>query len=360
MRLERKVLRHPWQWWVKNFLPLLIGLAILFYLYRHLELTNTLRLLRHGVRYEYLLLSLPMGLLGNALRGYRWGRLMHPLYTPGARPINPILITVGSYAVSLAIPRAGEVWRCTEMKQREDYAFSATVGTLLIDRLSDMCVVLVLLVIVMLSSSETLVHILADQGVTLDSGLSHLFSLDYAAAWSIAVGVLIVIGLVFYRMRERTFMMRLQGKVRAILRAASTLRGWRAWVEFLLLTMLLWGAYYYHFYIAFWAFDFTAHLSHKVIFTSFVLSTLMVAIPTPAGVGPWHYAVIISLSAFGVTAADAGNFALIVHTVQTLWTIVVGIIAIFVLPIVNRHYKRVPSSQEGVQTIKRKSYDEQS
>ena len=85
----------------------------------------------------------------------------------------------------------------------------------------------------------------------------------------------------------------------------------------------------------------------------------MIAIPTPAGVGPWHYAVIISLTAFGVSEAEAGLFALIVHAVQTLWTIITGIIAIFALPIVNRHYKRA-SSLEDTSKIKRISYDEQS
>lgn len=333
--------RHSWQWWLKNFLPLLIGLAILLYLYRHLELADTLRLLQHGVRYEYLLLSLPMGLLGNATRGYRWHLQMRPLYTTPARPINPILITVGSYAVSFVIPRAGDVWRCTEMKQREDYTFSTTVGTLLVDRLSDAVVVVALFVAMMLFQPGTISHILAAQGLTLGDGLGDLFSSDYTTAWLIAGVSLLVIVLVLYRFRKSSFMQRVREKLHSVLQAASTLRGWRAWGQFVVLTIFLWLFYYYFFYIAFGAFAFTADLGHRVAFASFVLSTLMIAIPTPAGVGPWHYAVIISLTAFGVSEAEAGQFALIVHVVQTLWTIAVGVIAILILPIINRTYKRV-------------------
>ena len=102
----------------------------------------------------------------------------------------------------------------------------------------------------------------------------------------------------------------------------------------------MWVAYYYFFYVTFGAFAFTAELGHRIAFATFVLSTLMIAVPTPAGVGPWHYAVIISLTAFGVSEAEAGQFALIVHAVQTLWTISVGGIAIMLLPIINRKYKR--------------------
>ena len=143
-------------------------------------------------------------------------------------------------------------------------------------------------------------------------------------------------------------MQRVKEKLRSVLQAASTLRGWRAWSQFVVLTLLLWLFYYYFFYIAFGAFAFTADLGHRVAFASFVLSTLMIAIPTPAGVGPWHYAVIISLTAFGVSEAEAGQFALIVHVVQTLWTIAVGVIAILLLPIINRTYKRV---EEGTTEI---------
>lgn len=339
-----KAIRRPWQWWLKNFLPLLLGIAILLYLYRHLELADTLRLLRHGVRYEFLLLSLPIGLLGNVLRGYRWHLQMRPLYDPPARPINPILITVGSYAVNFAIPRAGEVWRCTEMKQREDYTLSTTVGTLLVDRLSDMFIVLGLLVVMLLMPTGTFSQILTAQGLSLGGGWGRFFSPDYITAWTIGGVSLFVIALVLYRFRKSRFIERLKGKLRSVLQAASTLRGWRAWSHFLLLTLLIWGCYYYHFYITFDSFSFTAELGHRVAFATFVLSTLMIAIPTPAGVGPWHYAVIISLTAFGVSEPEAGLFALIVHAVQTLWTIVIGIIAIFALPIVNRHYKRTSDS----------------
>ena len=224
-------------------------MAILFYLYRHLELGDTLRLLQHGVRYEYLLLSLPLGLLGNVVRGYRWHLLMRPLYNPPARPINPILITIGSYAVNFVIPRAGEVWRCTEMKQREDYALSATVGTLLADRLSAMVVALALFVAIMLFHLGTISQILAAPGLSLGDNLGDPFSSDYTTAWLIAGVSLLVILLVLYRFRKSSFMQRVREKLRSVLQAASALRGWPAWRQFIALTILLWLFYYYFFYL---------------------------------------------------------------------------------------------------------------
>ena len=57
----------------------------------------------------------------------------------------------------------------------------------------------------------------------------------------------------------------------------------------------------------------------------FVGGTFAVIVPTPNGAGPWHFAVITMMMLYGVNATDAGVFALIVHAVQTLLVIVLGI-----------------------------------
>lgn len=333
-----------WKWWIKNFLPLAIGILILVYLYRHFDLAETMSLLRHGVAYEWLLLSLPIGLFSNVVRGYRWHLQVKPLYTPPCRAINPILITVGSYAVNFIIPRAGEIWRCTEMKQREQYKISEMAGSLIIDRASDVLVVFILLGVALIDPSHLVSQVLANQGIDLSVNVSKIFSMDYLRAWIVG-GLSLAVGcFVLYRFRNSAFVSKVRSTGRAMLRGVSSLRGWRAWSSFSFLTVLIWVCYYYFYYITFFAFDFTAALSNSVGFVSFVLSTLTVAIPVPAGIGPWHYAVIVSLTAFGVGQSDAANFALIVHTIQTLWTIIVGIIAIFALPLVNKNYHRTLSS----------------
>ena len=133
------------------------------------------------------------------------------------------------------------------MKQREDYTLSATVGTLLVDRLSDMVVVLALFVAMMLFQPGTISQILAAQGLSLGSNLGDLFSSDYTTAWLIAGVSLLVILLVLYRFRKSRFIQRIREKLRSVLQAASTLRGWRAWSQFIALTILLWIFYYYFF-----------------------------------------------------------------------------------------------------------------
>ena len=105
---------------------------------------------------------------------------------------------------------------------------------------------------------------------------------------------------------------------------------------FLAQTLLIWGGYFCYFYITFYAFDFTRDLGIKVGLIAFTMSSIGVAVPVQAGIGAWHFMVIATLVCFGVNENDAAAFALVVHTVQTAWTVICGLFGIVALPLTNR------------------------
>ena len=68
----------------------------------------------------------------------------------------------------------------------------------------------------------------------------------------------------------------------------------------------------------------------------FVVGSIAVAVPTPNGAGPWHFAVITMMMMYGVGKEDAGIFALLVHGIQTLLLILLGVYGLVALPLVNK------------------------
>ena len=60
---------------------------------------------------------------------------------------------------------------------------------------------------------------------------------------------------------------------------------------------------------------------------TFVVGSIAVLVPTPNGAGPWHFAVKTMLILYGVTDQNALYFVLIVHTVQTMLVIRMGVYA---------------------------------
>ena len=57
----------------------------------------------------------------------------------------------------------------------------------------------------------------------------------------------------------------------------------------------------------------------------FVVGSIAVIVPTPNGAGPWHFAVKTMLILYGVADNEALYFVLIVHTIQTMLVILLGI-----------------------------------
>ena len=104
-----------------------------------------------------------------------------------------------------------------------------------------------------------------------------------------------------------------------------SLRGVRNAPLFLLSTVGIWACYFMHYYLTFFCFGFTAGLGAACALVTFVVGSIAVVVPTPNGAGPWHFAVKTMLMLYGVAEEQALFFVLIVHSVQTLLVILLGV-----------------------------------
>ena len=96
---------------------------------------------------------------------------------------------------------------------------------------------------------------------------------------------------------------------------------------FIVVTLAIWVSYFLHYYLTFFCFDFTANLGLSCAMVTFVVGSIAVIVPTPNGAGPWHFAVKTMLILYGVADEQALFFVLIVHTVQTMLVVALGIYA---------------------------------
>jgi hypothetical protein len=94
---------------------------------------------------------------------------------------------------------------------------------------------------------------------------------------------------------------------------------------FIFLSVGIWACYFLHYYLTFFCFEATSHLGAACAMVTFIVGSIAVIVPTPNGAGPWHFAVKTMLILYGVAANSALYFVLIVHTVQTLLVLLLGI-----------------------------------
>ena len=318
---------------IKIFLPLLLGCLLLWFLYRNMDITEIWQVIKSGVDYRIILFSLLFGLFANVVRGFRWGLLIRSLGEK-IKMSNIIYAVLGNYAVNLVLPRVGEVWRCGMITKYEKISFSKLLGTLLIDRVSDTIMVGLITLSIFVFNIEFFIHFFR-RNPDLIVGFRSMFN----SIWIYAFLVIIIVAVwfVFKYLSNFTLVQKAKGVLKNIWTGIRSVWVMKSKGLFLIQTLLIWTGYFFYFYITFYAFDFTRDLGMSVGLIAFTMSSVGVADPVQGGIGPWHFMVISTLVCFGVNENDAAAFALVVHTVQTVWTGICGLAGVVALPLTNKN-----------------------
>ena len=318
---------------LKTFVPLSFGLFVFWLIFRDLDFKLILSILQKDVNFWIIALSLPFGLFSNIMRAYRWGLLIHPL---GYRPktSNLVYSFLGNYAVNLAIPRIGEVWRCTMISRYEKIPLSALIGTMITDRLFDF----VPMGIVVVTSFILNVPYFNKFFIQNSGMFDHLYELATSVWIYVIVAIIgIAVWFCFVFFKEQPFIKKIKLTLLNIWDGIKSISKMKDKWMFIFYTFLIWLGYFLYFYICFYAFPFTKDLGMNCGLIAFGISNIAVVVPVQAGIGAWHFVVIAVLTGFGLSSIDAGAFAFCVHTIQAIiFTGVIGLFGIMALTIANK------------------------
>lgn len=311
---------------LKISIPLLIGAFFIALTYYQTTEEQRREIFRHINQTSGWIVGISMifGFLSNLSRAIRWNHLLEPL---GYRPklVNNILAILVAFLSNLGIPRSGEVLRASTITSYEKIPFSKALGTVALERVVDLIMLLIIVFIAMLYNFEYIMQLLIE---ALQNGNK------------IAVILLIVIGigfLTFILLRKvhmkrlsvvRKFGVEFLEGLKSILRLQKK-------IPFILHTIFIWLMYVLMFYIIKFALDETYHMGIDIILPAFIIGALVIA-TTNGGVGIFPLAVGTYLTTFGISEESGLAFGWIVWTIQTVMIIVFGSLAFILLPIVNR------------------------
>ena len=301
-------------------LPFVLGLGILWWMYRGTNWSDFGHYVLHEMNWWWMLLSLAFGILPQMARAWRWKMALEPL---GQHPRRTSCIDAifMSYAASLVIPRVGEVTRCGTLKTADGVSFTKSLGTVVTERLVDSLLMLLFTGIAFLLQLPMFLRFLKETNTNIGDLLYRFTGTGYIVTFICLVAALIA-GLV--AIRRFSFFKKGRDMLRDMWEGVLSLRKVRNLPLYLFYSVLIWVGYFLHFYIAFFSFDFTAHLSIGAAFLIFCVGTFAVLVPTPNGAGPWHFAVKTMLVLYGVAETQAIMFALTVHTIQTALVVLLG------------------------------------
>ena len=312
--------------------PLLLGVFILVWVYRDFNFQRVGEVMLHGMDYGWIALSLVFGVFANLFRGWRWKLALEPLgeYPKTSNCVYAIFI---SYASNLVIPRVGEVTRCGVLSKYDGVSFPKSLGTVVSERMIDTLCVGLITGMVLLSQMPVFATFFAETGTDVGRYAEVLTS----GHFYLIVLCVVAIGLLgFFLIRNIALFAKLKGILQNVWQGIVALKDIKHIPLYIVYTLGIWACYFFEFYLAFFAFDFSAHLGISAGLVMFVVGTLAVIVPTPNGAGPWHFAVMTMLMLYGVGKEDAGIFALLVHGIQTFLLILLGIYGLLALPFTNK------------------------
>lgn len=306
---------------LKVVLPLLLGGAILYWMYRDFDFKSIEHVLLNEMDWKWMLLSFPFGILAQVFRGWRWQQTLEPV---GERPRTAISIysVFLSYAASLVIPRVGEFTRCGVLKRYDGISFAKALGTVVTERAIDSLFVLLMTGLTLLFEMSVFGTFFRKTGTSLDTIL-HQFSLTGYLVAAVCVGAMLL--LLHFLLKKLSIYDKVKTTLAGIWDGVASMKDVKNPLLFASYTLAIWGSYFLHYYLTFFCFDSTAGLGIACALVTFVVGSIAVIVPTPNGAGPWHFAVKTMLILYGVGETEALYFVLIVHTIQTMLVVLLGI-----------------------------------
>lgn len=308
---------------------LIISAVFLYLAFRKIDYAELWQTLG-STRLLWLIPGLMIYFCGMLFRTWRWQYLLNPIKKTTIKTLSPI-IYIGYMGNNVFPLRMGEILRAVVLKRREDVSISASLATIVVERIFDAVIII----------GFVLLNLGQLTGIVDDSGFSWLGSIAVWAAVVFAVGLLVFILIALFPKPALKWIHRIihviipqrwregaESIADRFLDGLMSLRSPKDALMVFLTSILIWvfetGLY--------WSVSlaFGLGLSFRLLMLLNGVVNLVLLIPAaPGGLGTFDAAGRAMLQAYGVSPEPALGFTLVLRLV--LWIPVTLIGAIFFL-----------------------------
>lgn len=294
--------------------------------------------IKHALKNARLYLIAPVFiilLLSHYIRALRWRLLMEPMgYKPGKA--NTFFAVMVGYLANQAVPRLGEVLKCTLLARYEKIPADKLVGTIILERLIDAFCLLTVFGITLVIQPGLYSQIVntifnGDTKEETNKMPGYLVGL-------ILIGIIAVIIGLWMILKKKSFndLLAIIKKIASrVWQGLSTIQHLRKRGQFIVLTLILWTLYLSGGYIGFQALHQTQHYGIKEAFT--VLSAGSIGmIVTPGGIGAYAYLIEATMQLYGLQQSIAVAFGWLLWLAQTVVILIGGLLSFIALPWYNK------------------------
>ena len=284
----------------------------------------------------WLIIPVVVALLASHLsRAIRWKILMEPMgYKP--RIGNTYMAVLIGYLANLAVPRLGEVLKCTILARYEKVPADKLIGTIVAERAFDLICLAVVIVVTLFLQFDVI-------GEYAGNVLKELFA-SKTGELSVVKIVLIIGGLaliifgawfILKKFSHISFIQKCNKIIKGIWQGITSVRyvknkGW-----FVFHTIFIWAMYLVSVQIGMWAMQETSGYGIRTSMSVLTTGSFAMII-TPGGIGAYPVFVQETMVLYGLKESIGLAFGWVMWTVQFFQILISGFIALGLLPYLNK------------------------
>lgn len=307
---------------IKSLIGVSIGAAFLYFTLNNKPLSEIFNSLKQA-HIIWMLVSVLGLVVTFFLRAFRWKVLLE---SSDANPVRYSVIysLILGYFVNSFTPKFGEIIRCTSLKKSDKIPTSVSFGTVVSERIYDVLVLLLGLVVIFIIEIDRLGGIMHDLAV----GIANLFEKNIYTG--IGAMLLFIAGLfLLYRLSKKN---KLAAKIKSFLKetlvSLKMSLKMRKYKSFILLTILIWLV------LTFVNYSFLMSLpetnSSGIYFAFIVLFVGSVGwvVPSPSGIGTSNFMILQLFVAFSLSEKAGVSLGLLASGVTFGVTVGLGSLAL--------------------------------
>ncbi len=276
-----------------------------------------------SANYWWIILGVSFGFLSHLSRAYRWKYLLQPLGYQIKLP-NSIMAVFITYLANYGVPRSGEVLRAAVLTNYEGVPFEKSFGTIVAERMADLIVMLVIIVITLILEFNFILDL-----------LQTFFQPKKILLLLVVLIALIGIVILFLAYSKSLFASKVKGFIKGLLEGMlSVFRMEHKWA-FIGHTLFIWVMYVLMFYVTTFALPELNTVSIGAILVAFISASFTIA-ATNGGIFVYPAAVMAAFTVFGIAKDPSFAFGWIMWSAQTIMVILLGSLSFIYLPIYNR------------------------
>lgn len=268
-------------------------------------------------------------------RAIRWKIIMEPLgYRP--RLANTYMAVLIGYLANLAIPRLGEILKCTVLARYEKVPADKLVGTIVAERAFDLVCLALVMTIAFLTQMDMI-------GSYFSRILGNLFGSKTSqlsvAKIGIVIGLLLLVIAAVWIIRKKfshlSIVQKTSKVVKGVWAGLTSVRYVKKKGWFIFHSLFIWAMYLLSVQMGMWAMQDTAGYDLRTSLS--VLSTGSIAmIVTPSGIGAYPLFVEETMALYGLKNSLGLAFGWLMWGVQFFQILLAGFVALVLLPVFNK------------------------